>query len=130
MVTAILPVGPAHVQPTFVEATTPMPSRTRWRRKLTVAGHRFLWYVADDIDGQGPVLHLFTADKALAVTYFLAEARSYPGQAYLAVRERGVVIATPERPAWRTRSAATPAFVREIAEWVLSNVRRTPEDSI
>jgi hypothetical protein len=130
VVPAIVPVGPAPVQSTFVEAAKPMPARTRWRRKLTVAGHDFLWYVADDIDGQGPVLHLFTADKALAVTYFLAMARSYPGQPYLVVQERGVAIATPESPAWGTRSAATPAFVRELAEWVLSNIRRAPDDSI
>jgi hypothetical protein len=106
-----------------------MSARTRWRRKLTVAGHDLLWYVAADVDGQGPVLHLFTADKALAVTYFLARARSYPGQSCLVVKERGVEIATPETPAWLSRSAATPAFVREIAEWVLSDVRRMPDGS-
>ncbi len=29
-----------------------------------------MWYVTDDSDGQGPVLHLFTADKSLVVKYF------------------------------------------------------------
>lgn len=107
-----------------------MPARMRWRRKLTVAGHDFLWYVADDIDGQGPVLHLFTADKSLAVTYCLAGARHYPGQPALVVAERGTVLATTEKPAWGARSVATPAFVREIAEWALASVQRRPEDSI
>jgi hypothetical protein len=107
-----------------------MPARKRWRRKLTVAGHDFLWYVADDIDGQGPVLHLFTADKALAVTYFLEAARHYPGQPALTVQVRGVVVATPDAPAWGPRSLATPSFVRGVAEWALSNIRRRSEESI
>jgi hypothetical protein len=125
-----VPVGPAPVQSTFVEAAKPMPARTSWRRKLTVAGHDFLWYAADDIDGQGPVLHLFTADKALAVTYFLKAARHYPGQPALIVQDPSVVVATPDAPAWGPRSLATPSFVREVAEWALSNIRRRSEDSI
>jgi hypothetical protein len=107
-----------------------MPARTRWRRKLTVAGHDFLWYVADDMDGQGPVLHLFTADKTLAVTYYLAGTRHYPGQPVLVVAERGAVLAMTERPVWGTRSVASPGFVREIAEWALTSVARRPGDSI
>jgi hypothetical protein len=107
-----------------------MPARTRWRRRLTVSGQDFLWYVADDIDGQGPVLHLFTTDKTLAVTYFLAGARSHPGQPALVVEARGTVIAMPGSPAWGVRSAATPAFVREVAEWALTKVRSRPQGSI
>jgi hypothetical protein len=107
-----------------------MPARTRWRRKLTVAGHDFLWYVADDIEGQGPILHLFTADKTLAITYYLAGSRHYPGQPALVVAERGAVLATPDRPIWGPRSVASPVFVREVAEWTLTSVRRRPKDSI
>ena len=97
---------------------------------MTVAGHDFLWYVADDIDGQGPVLHLFTADKALAVTYFLAGARSYPGQPSWSCTSGASRWRRPRSPAWGTRSLATPVFVRELAEWVLSNIPRRPDDSI
>jgi hypothetical protein len=106
-----------------------MAARTRGRRRLTVAGRDFLWYVADDPDARGPVLRLFAADKTLAVTYFLERAWNYPGHPFLVVRERGVRVATPESPAWPGRSVATPAFVREVAEWVLSADRRAPEES-
>lgn len=96
-----------------------MPARARWRRKLTVGGREFLWYVSDDADGQGPVLHLFAADKSLAVTYFLLQKRDYPGRPTLLVVQDGAVRAAPDRPNWGPRSVATPAFVRELAEWVV-----------
>lgn len=98
-----------------------MPARTRWRRKLTVGGREFLWYVSDDADGQGPVLHLFTADKSLAVTYFLLQTRNYPGRPTLLVVQDGAVRAVPDPPAWGPRTVATPAIVRELAEWVLEH---------
>lgn len=104
-----------------------MAARTRWRRKLTVAGLDFLWYVADDPDGQGPIIHLFTPDKTLAVTYKLQRgAFGYPDAPYLVIRDRGRRIATPQVPDWPRRTVATPAFVREVAEWTLSAVGHPP----
>jgi hypothetical protein len=60
----------------------------------------------------------------LAVTYYLTGARHYPGQPALTITERGVTLAMPDTPAWSTRAVATPAFVREVAEWALSSVGR------
>lgn len=99
-----------------------MAARTRWRCRLTVAGRDFLWYVADDIDAQGPVLHLFAADKSLALTYFLEGVTHHTGRPALIVAERGAVMAPPAPPTWAARSIATPAFVREVAEWALASV--------
>lgn len=96
-----------------------MPARKKWRRTITVQGHQFLWYVDEDSDGMGRVLHLFTPDKSLAVTYWLECMRSYPGNPALVVSERGTSQRIANAPDWAPRAVATPRFVAEVAEWLL-----------
>jgi len=101
-----------------------MAARIRWRRKLTLGDHRLLWYVADDPDRMGPVLHLFTPNKGLVLQYWLERVRGYPGLPLLIVSVRGVRRFIREAPAWESRRAATPAFVRLVAEWLLREFTR------
>jgi hypothetical protein len=96
-----------------------MPARKKWRRKLTIQGQPFLWYVKEDPDGMGRVLHLFTPDKALAATYWLGRQRAYPGSPVLVVAECGVPQAVRNIPPWERREVATPRFVAEVATWLL-----------
>jgi hypothetical protein len=101
-----------------------MAARKKWRRTITVRGHRFLWYVDEDRDGMGRVLHLFTPDKSLVATYWLECMRAYPGNPALVVAERGVRHLIQDAPDWEQRAVATPVFVAEVAEWVLQWQRR------
>jgi len=96
-----------------------MAARKTWRRTITVQGHRFLWYVADDPDGMGRVLHLFTPDKALVATYWLECKRSYPGNPALMIAKSGVRQIIRDAPDWAPRSVATPGFVAEVARWMV-----------
>jgi len=96
-----------------------MGARKKWRRKLTVREQQFLWYVSEDPDGMGRVLHLFTPDKSLVVKYWLECMRAYPGNSPLVVSERGVRQIIKEAPNWARRDVATPWFVAEVAEWLL-----------
>jgi hypothetical protein len=103
-----------------------MPARKKWRRTITVRGHRFLWYVDEDRDGMGRVLHLFTPDKSLVVKYWLECQRAYPGNPALVVSERGVSEAVADTPDWERRAVATPGFVAEVAEWLLQRQSQRP----
>src|SRR5438045_2342805 len=96
-----------------------MPARKKWRRKLTVQEQPFLWYVKEDPDGMGRVLHLFTPDKALVATYWLGRRRAYPGSPVLGVAVQGVPQAVEDLPDWTPRDVATPHFVAEVAAWLL-----------
>ena len=97
-----------------------MAARSKWRRKLVVSGRPFLWYVAQDEDGMGPVLHLFTPDKRLAVLYWLGRSRGYPQTPVLVASVRGVGHPVHPAPDWPARDVATPAFVRQVAEWAIA----------
>jgi hypothetical protein len=97
----------------------PMAARTRWRRKLTVGDLDFLWYVAEDRDGMGRVLHLFTPDKGWALQYWLARSRGYPSASVLVASVRGVRHFVQPAPHWPACDVATPGFVRQVAEWFI-----------
>jgi hypothetical protein len=96
-----------------------MVARTRWRRKLSVGEHTFLWYVAEDHDGMGRVLHLFTPDKAWTLQYWLARCRGYPGASVLVASVHGVRHFVQPAPDWPSCDVATPRFVRQVAEWFI-----------
>ena len=96
-----------------------MAARTRWRRKLQVGDHAFLWYVADDRDGMGRVLHLFTPDKRWALQYWLARS-CHPDASVLVASVRGVSHLVQPAPDWPACSVATPAFVLRVAEWFIA----------
>jgi hypothetical protein len=99
-----------------------MAARTKWRRKLAVGDHRFLWYVAEDEDGMGRVLHLFSPDKTVALKYWLGRWRGYPGISILVISVRGVNREVVDVPDWERRSVVTPRFVRDVAEWMLGQI--------
>ena len=92
-----------------------MAARKKWRRTITVQGRRFLWYVRDDPDGMGPVLHLFTPDKFLVAYYWLEGRRAYAGNSVFGVTQRGVPQDVSRAPDWTPRTVATPRFVAEVA---------------
>jgi len=99
-----------------------MAARSRGRRRLQVGTHSFLWYVAEDYDGYGPILHLYTPDKH--VLLFLAlNPRFSMGKFELPqphVRVGGTRRELADAPRWPTREVATPGFVREVADWLIS----------
>src|SRR4051794_40287887 len=101
-----------------------MAARKKWRRTITVQGHRFLWYVDEDRDGMGRVLHLFTPDKSLVATYWLECMRAYPGNPALVVSTHGVRLPIQDAPNWERRVVATPGFVAEVSLWLLQWQRR------
>ncbi len=80
---------------------------------------RMLWYVDEDRDGMGRVLHLFTPDKSLVAKYWLACMRAYPVNPALVVSVRGVTRVIVNAPDWERRAIATPRFVAEVARWLL-----------
>jgi hypothetical protein len=97
-----------------------MPARRKWRRKLTVRGQQFLWYVREDPDGMGRILHLFTPDKALVAWYWREVLRCY-GSYVLVVSEHGAQREVTGHPPWETRKVVTPRFVAELADWLLGH---------
>lgn len=93
------------------------------KRKLTVDGRRYLWYIAQDLDAAGMVaLNVLSNDKRFIVRYYLAEP----------VATRHVVVIGAEfaghtrtGPGWKryrcpqfgTSSAVIPADVRSLIMW-------------
>jgi hypothetical protein len=71
----------------------------------------------------GSVLHLFPADKQLAVLYWLGLCRGYSQSPVLIVSVRGVHHPVQPAPDWPAREVVTPAFVRQVAEWVIAACR-------
>jgi hypothetical protein len=104
-----------------------MPARKKWRRKLTVQGRPFLWYVKDDPDGMGPVLHLFTPDKTIVAWYWLGRKRAYPSIRVAVVAGRGFTLPVEDLPDWEPREVATLSFVAEVAEWQLQRRQQRQE---
>lgn len=96
-----------------------MAARKKWRRQLSVGQYAFLWYVAEDCDGMGRVLHLFTPDKGWVLQYWLERSRGYPDASVLVASVRGVRHFVQPAPNWPACNVATPAFVRQVAEWFI-----------
>ena len=94
-----------------------MGARVRGRRKIAVGGRPFLWYVAQDEDGMGPVLHAFSQDKRLGVLYWLGRSRGYPCSPVLCLRVDGVRRWAAGIPDWEPCSVATPRLVAEVIAW-------------
>lgn len=55
------------------------------RRKITVKGCQYLWYVAEDDEGAGMVLHVLSTDKHFITKYQLHQ---HGGEDYIVVLGR------------------------------------------
>jgi hypothetical protein len=96
-----------------------MGARVRGRRKIAVGGRPYLWYVAQDEDGTGPVLHAFSQDKRLVVVYWIGGSRGYPASPVLNLSVDGVCRWVTDIPDWEPCSVATPRLVAEIIAWAV-----------
>lgn len=103
-----------------------MGVRKSGRRRLDVDGRLFVWYVCDDPDSLGMVLHVVSEDKRFLVTYHLAQpgepfiiviGRDFPG-----VPDAGGVWRRFRCPRWEaTDGVLTPRRVRRLIGWCFSS---------
>lgn len=103
----------------------PMGVRTKGRRKLDIDGRRYVWWVQEDRDGAGPVLHVVSEDKRLIVMYALWQP---VGEDYVVVlgsefagAETGGCWERFRSPSWIERGAVSPRTVRGLIEWCQSD---------
>lgn len=117
-----------------------MATAEKKRRKIIVGERRFLWYVAEDVDGFPPTvdgnlyaLNIVSEDKRFIVRYHLGQSDS---------ERRHITVIGPEFgnrtnpgcwrrylcPHWSSDRGVAPAMVREIIEWCLGTRLRTAVD--
>lgn len=105
-----------------------MSIATKNRRKLKVAEREFVWYIRDDPDSADMVLHVASQDKRFIVTYHLAQPSStchltVIGREFPGLADAGGVWIRVLCPEWEKDSVVTPAGVRRLIEWCLSEKR-------
>ena len=100
-----------------------MGVRTKGRRKIVVDGEDYVWYVAENDDGPGVVLHVASQDKKLAVMYPLYDEI---GQQYIVIlgeRFTGAETGGPWKrfvcPQFESDGVVTPKHVRDLILWCL-----------
>jgi hypothetical protein len=100
-----------------------MGAATKRRRKITVEGHQYLWYVAEDDDGAGMVLHVISTDKQFIAKYQMGQAK---GEDYIVILGRRFAGAKTGG-LWRrflcpqfVGRAVTPQAVRQLIEWCVN----------
>jgi hypothetical protein len=94
------------------------------RRRIEVAGRPFVWYVCEDRDWPGLVLHVISEDQRFVVTYRLAQ-RGEPflivlGREFPGVPDAGCAWRRFRCPAWEVDGVVTPGGVRRLIEWCLA----------
>ena len=105
-----------------------MSIATKNRRKLNIGGREFIWFVKDDSDSAYMLLHVVSQDKKFFVNYHLRQpsnkrylivlGKEFPGLAHAGGCWLRVLC-----PEWETDSIITPASVRRLIEWCLSEQR-------
>ena len=99
-----------------------MAVATKSRRRITVCDRRYVWYVAEDDEGAGMVLHVISDDKQFIAKYQLGQPT---GDEYIVILGPLFAGASTGGP-WRRflcprfgASAVTPRNVRELIDWCL-----------
>jgi hypothetical protein len=108
-----------------------MGVRTKGRRKLDIDGRLYVWWIHEDPDGAGPVLHVVSKDKKLIVMYALCQPK---GEDYVVVlgsefagAETGGVWRRFRSPSWVEDGAVSPRTVRDLIKWCQTDTEpRTP----
>ncbi len=102
---------------------------TKYRRRLTVAGRQYVWYVAQDVDDAPPTarsdllaLTVVSSDKSLIIRYHLGQTPS--DRRHITVIGRDFCgVQTDGRwrryscPDWAPAGIVRPNVVRAIIEW-------------
>jgi hypothetical protein len=98
-----------------------MGVRKKGRRKLKVGDRLFVWYVADDLESGGMVLHVISEDKGFIARYDLLQPES---RRYLTIlgKEFGRVHTGNcwrrfRCPAFESDDVITPSSVRTLIDW-------------
>jgi|SRR5688572_8838455 len=94
------------------------------KRKLTVLGREFLWYVSTSDEGDGPCLHVVSPDRKTAFAYGLGRSDASQRLYVTGTEFRGT---TQPRPLYRhfrcprfcPGDSVTPRQVRDLLEWAL-----------
>lgn len=103
-----------------------MAITTKKRRKLVINNRRFIWYIKDDSDSAGFVLHVISEDKNFIVAYHLHQPESTRyliilGQEFPGLSDAGGNWIRVRCPQWEMNHIITPASVRRLIEWCLFN---------
>jgi hypothetical protein len=102
-----------------------MAIATKNRRKLTIGEQVFVWYICDDYDSADMVLHVVSQDKKFIVNYHLGQPSDTRHLIVLGKEFRGlskvgagwIRVLCPE---WEKDSIVTPAGVRGLIQWCLT----------
>jgi hypothetical protein len=100
-----------------------MAIATKYRRRISVKGRNFLWYVREDDDEfYLPTLHVISEDKRFIVAYLLNQCDTtrhlvVKGHEFPGLPEAGHCWKRALCPRWEIGSTITPASVRQLIEW-------------
>jgi hypothetical protein len=109
-----------------------MGVRKKGRRRITICGRSFLWYVAaNDPFSLDLVLHVASTDKKLILHYHLAQ-QGEPILVVVGPEFRGLIDPVGHRrrfhcPKWDSDGKVKPGDVRRLIEWCLTTGDRPPE---
>src|SRR5262245_14654175 len=99
-----------------------MAGRKKGRRKLTVGDRLFVWYVADDPESGGMVLHVISEDKRFIARYDLSQTETRRfltilGKEFGRVQGTGNCWRRFRCPAWENDGVIAPSSVRSLIDW-------------
>lgn len=110
-----------------------MATREKSRRKLTIHGRLYVWYVKEDYDSSSNVLHVLSDDKQFIVHYHLGQ---QPEFRYITIFGREFARTTGTGGCWRRfrcpewvdkHGVITPGAVRKLIEWCDTSSEQTTE---
>lgn len=102
------------------------------RAKLVVDGRLYLWWVCEDEDSPGHLLHVRSDDRRFAITYALDQSRAelpppfitVLGREFPGLPDAGGCRIRVRCPRWSDDSAITPGFVRRLIDWCMGDEAR------
>lgn len=103
-----------------------MAVATKGRRKIKVGDRDFIWYISDDYDSADLVLHVASYDKKIIIKYHLHQPDETRFLIVLGKEFNGLLNAGGSWirvlcPKFEKDSVITPASVRMLVDWCLSD---------
>jgi hypothetical protein len=92
------------------------------RKKISVEGRIYLWWVQDDRDSNDMVLHVASEDKAFLVKYHLNQPEHtrhiiIMGRRFAGVPEAGGPWVRVLCPLWEDAGIIRPSAIRRLIDW-------------
>jgi hypothetical protein len=103
-----------------------MAVATKRRRKIRLKEREFVWYISPDEDSSNDVLHISSQDKRFIIKFHLGQPTNLAflivlGREFAGAEGTGGVWRRFRCQKWDEQNSITPATIKRIVEWGLSD---------